>query len=119
MDVSLPVGFSATQTQMQSFSPPPPALKGCSWQMPCSKTANPAPTCLSFVSRWLDYLAFKQTRFKRKRVNMGRETTHLKDICGFKYFVQLSDQESQFGLETTGVVNTVSEKPKNLQEGED
>ena len=55
----------------------------------------------------------------RETWSCSRETTHLKDICGFKYFVQLSDQESQFGLETTGVVNTVSEKPKNLQEWED
>lgn len=50
---------------------------------------------------------------------MGRETTHLKGICGFKYSVHLSDQESQFGLETTCVVNTVSKKPKNLEERED
>lgn len=46
---------------------------------------------------------------------MWAEAACLKGICGSKYFAQLSDQESQFGLETIDV-NSVSKKPKNLQE---
>lgn len=49
---------------------------------------------------------------------MWTEATCLKGICVLKYFAQLSDQESQLGLETIDV-NSVSKKPKNLQERED
>lgn len=49
---------------------------------------------------------------------MWTEATCLEGTCGFEYFAQLSDQESQFGLETIDV-NSASTKPKNLQERED